>query len=139
MLHLPGERGRGNKRRFQKFRVIGSHLIISVPRKVIEDLIKFGQSNKYKQKVSLAEFPSSIWICITETALREKPASWLGTFIKLVIKMYIRMFGFFYVVSAAVDKVRAWIFFNTFCFLINKVLGMPVIQVVTFAKAPCII
>lgn len=71
MLHSSGERDRENKRRFQKFRVIGSHLIISVPRKVIENLIKFGQSNKYNQKVSLAEFPYSIWICITETVLRE--------------------------------------------------------------------
>ena len=41
--------------------------------------------------------------------------------------MYIRMFGFFYVVSAAADKVGAWIFLNTFCFLINQVLGMLVI------------
>ena len=49
------------------------------------------------------------------------------------------MFGFFYVVSAAADKVRAWIFLNTFCFLINKVLGMPAIWVVTFAKAPCLL
>lgn len=40
--YSPGKTGGGNKRRFQKFLVIGSHLIISVPRKVIEDLIKFG-------------------------------------------------------------------------------------------------
>lgn len=33
--------------------------------------------------------------------------------------MYVRISGFFYVVSAAAAKVRAWIFLNTFFFL-NK-------------------
>ena len=49
MRHPSGKNG-GDERRFQKLQITESCLIISVPGKVIEGLIKFGELNKYNQK-----------------------------------------------------------------------------------------